>query len=191
MRSSGAEIGLCLIYAGWLVLSVANQFRWKWVQRIKAHDLCHLIPNWRFFAPNPASRDFQLEYRVGGGGVSTTPWTRVATIASRPMRCVVWHPEKRRRKSFNTLVRRLMRIKRERGSEQAARSVSYLLLLHHVQERHAPDCQPVQFRIVSCQEFNPLMPLRVEFTSDWHAPRFRKPVLVARPIEVPILQAAE
>jgi hypothetical protein len=167
---SPVDIAVVVLFSVWATLSVLSQFRPAWLQRLKSKDLLHLIPNWRFFAPRPARRDYHLEYRLRDRTSGLGRWARVRIIHPRTLRCAVWHPEKRRRKTFNTLIRRLMRVSVDRGPQQAGRSISYLTLLNFVQRRHAPAGHQVQFRIVTAQDFCPARPVRLAFTSDWHAP---------------------
>jgi hypothetical protein len=163
------NIAIAVVFTAWAALSGLSQLRPAWLQRLKSRDLLHLIPNWRFFAPNPARRDYHLEYRTLRAGGAPGRWQRVPTIARRSIISIVWHPAKRRRKAFNTLIRRVMRAASEWGQHRAGRSIAYLTVLNHVQ-RTAGVCEPVQFRIVTAQDFCAARPVRLAFTSDWHAP---------------------
>jgi hypothetical protein len=167
--TEGLNIALAVLFGVWAALSGLSQLRPAWLQRLKSRDLLHLIPNWRFFAPNPARRDYHLEYRTLAAGGAPRRWQRVQTIARRSISCALWHPAKRRRKAFNTLIRRLMRAAIDWGPQGAGRSVAYLTVLNHVQ-RKAGAREPVQFRIVTAQDFCAARPVRLAFTSDWHAP---------------------
>jgi len=154
-------------FSGWLLLSVAGQFKRPALTAIRYRDVLHLIPNWRFFAPVPARRDYHLEYRLRNAQSQPTRWKRVELLSRRTHWCFFWYPEKRLRKSFNTSVRRLTRIRREYGYDSAARSLAYLHLLNFLQSNAQLKGEALQFRIITCQDFAPA-PLRLVFTSNWH-----------------------
>jgi hypothetical protein len=161
---------LIAIFAIWAFLSAASQFKVRWIRSLQTRDVFHLIPNWRFFAPVPARRDYHLEYRTKKGSRNITRWKRIDLKYNRGRWCAVWNPNKRFRKSFNTQVRRLTRILSTGGRVAASHSLAYLTLLSYLQ--HMVDAQPnsvLQYRIVTCQDFAPKPILKLVFTSDWHA----------------------
>ena len=160
---------IALVLTVWFCLAVLSQFRPAWLQQIKYFDLLHLIPNFRFFAPHPARRDYYLEFRCRLNSDTVGRWQRVMTMAPRGLSCALWHPGKRRRKAFSTLTRRLLRVSVAHGPDRAGRTVAYLTLLNHVQGFLADERGDVQFRLVTGQHHCPARPIRLAFTSDWHA----------------------
>jgi hypothetical protein len=137
--------------------------------KLKSKDALHLVPNWRFFAPVPARRDYHLEYRVKTTDLQITRWKRIAFYKERTLLSLVWYPDKRFRKAFNTSVRRITRSVRDHGFETAARSLSYMHLLNYLQARHlAKSARQLQYRIVSSQDFADDPRIRLVFTSSWH-----------------------
>jgi hypothetical protein len=162
---------LLAVLLGWFLASVLNQFKHPWIAALKPRDLFHLIPNWRFFAPIPARRDYHLEYRLMTNTARVTRWQRVTLLPDQRNWWVIWNPRKRVRKSFNTAVRRIVRRLRS-GYSAAATSVSYLQILHYLEHADfSAKSRRVQFRIVTCQDFAGDPRLRLVFTSSWHVRR--------------------
>jgi hypothetical protein len=160
---------IAVIFATWFLLSLIGQSKADWMRSLKARDVFHLIPNWRFFAPIPARRDYHLEYRTKGDSPQVTPWSRIDLVNHRRVWCVIWNPTKRIRKSFNTQVRRLTRVLAAGGRARATQSLAYLSLLNHVQHSTAiRNVQILQFRIVTTQDFASDAIIRLVFKSDWH-----------------------
>jgi hypothetical protein len=153
----------------WFLISSCSQFKVKWVSKLRTLDILHLIPNWRFFAPMPARKDYHLEYRIKTKELGTSKWRQIQLTSERSLWCVVWYPQKRLRKSFNTSVRRITRMLFEKGYESTARSIAYLHLLNYLQNRSpAKKANSLQFRIISQQDFADDCKSRLVFTSDWH-----------------------
>lgn len=163
------DITLSVVFGSWWVISAAGQGKGPRISAIKTNDLLHLIPNWRFFAPSPARRDYHLEYRLKTFESETTLWRRVKLSSDRSIRCMVWNPEKRVRKAFTTSVRRITRHKRMHGFDGAARSLAYMHLLNYLQNRQASaKGRQLQFRIVASQDFADEVKTSLVFASSWH-----------------------
>lgn len=163
------DITLVAVFGLWWVISALGQRKSPRVSAIKANDVLHLIPNWRFFAPSPARRDYYLEYRLKTLESETPRWRRVMLSCDRSFWCIVWNPEKRIRKAFTTSVRRITRLMRAHGFEVAARSLAYMHLLNYLQNRQAAaKGNQLQFRIVAAQDFADEVRISLVFTSSWH-----------------------
>ncbi|MFF7638388.1 hypothetical protein ACFZB9_35345 [Kitasatospora sp. NPDC008050] len=67
-----------------------------------------LIPNWRFFAPEPAQHDVHLLHRVRLADEAGTAWPQTNPIAERTWRQSVWFPERRRDKAMFDLCAELI-----------------------------------------------------------------------------------
>lgn len=160
---------LMTVLFGWWLISLMNQFRHPAIATIRPHDLFHLIPNWRFFAPSPARRDYHLEYRLMTSTARITKWRRVILLPERRTWRFLWHPKKRVRKAFNTAVRRITR-KMRSGQTDVSTCVSYLQILHLLQHSElAGKSRRLQFRIVSAQDYAQDQRVRLVFISSWHA----------------------
>jgi hypothetical protein len=118
------------VYVVWLALSLSVLIP-KVGPVIRLLDGLFLIPEWKFFAPNPARGDFHLLYRDRLADGTLTPWTEVAPGEPRRWWNIVWNPGRRGRKAlFDAGV--------EIGQEAqlfgdgVIGSMSYLTLLCHV-----------------------------------------------------------
>jgi hypothetical protein len=163
------DTALVALFGLWWVISALGQRKCPRVSRIKANDVLHLIPSWRFFAPSPVRRDYHLEYRLKTLESETTRWRRIKFGCDRSFWCTVWNPQKRVRKAFTTSVRRITRLMRAYGFEVAARSLAYLHLLNYLQNRPAASKgSQLQFRIVATQDYADEVRSSLVFTSSWH-----------------------
>ena len=163
------EIIFILVLAVWLVTSLCAQFKTGFMSRLRGQDLFHLIPNWRFFAPVPARRDYHLEYRTRSREGRVSRYERIELLRERDWVTTVWNPRKRLRKAFNTSVRRIVRCRLRFGETSSLRCVAYLRLLNYLQGI-ATDSNgyALQFRIVSAADFADDPRPRLTFRSDWH-----------------------
>jgi hypothetical protein len=57
------------------------------------------VPNWRFFAPEPATHDFHLLHRTLDVDDVTSPWEDTTAIAPRRPIQMVWFPGRRAEKA--------------------------------------------------------------------------------------------
>lgn len=163
------DVTLLALFGVWWIISVAGQWKGPRVSAIKAKDVLHLIPNWRFFAPSPARRDYHLEYRLKTAESQTTGWKRPKLTRNRSYWCMIWNPQKRIRKAFSTSVRRIAGHMRTQGFDGAARGLAYMHLLNYLQHRPAAaKGRQLQFRIVASQDFADDVRTRLVFTSSWH-----------------------
>ena len=67
-RTSGGvalSVAIELVLCGWWVVTLLSQHAQRTFDRLRPLDRIGLvIPNWRFFAPEPAVHDFHLLYRI-------------------------------------------------------------------------------------------------------------------------------
>jgi hypothetical protein len=167
MSTSEAVLGG--VFFGWWALSIGGQSKARIMNKIRAYDLFHLIPNCRFFAPVPACRDYHLEYRIRAQNGEHSRWERIVLLEERCWWTSFWNPRKRLRKAFNTAVRRIARSRKDWGDRSASQSLSYIQLLIFVTKMAAGHYQNhVQFRILSSSDFAEEPSLRLNFISDWH-----------------------
>lgn len=92
------------------VATVLGLGAWFWATALSCHPsrdfdrfraLDHLgavLPDWRFFAPNPAEHDYHVIYRVGLDDGGASDWVAIPTIPARTWTHMVWAPDKRRAK---------------------------------------------------------------------------------------------
>lgn len=85
--------------AGWFVASVLGQHpdrSYDKTRRLDRTGTGILIPNWRFFAPNPAVEDQHFLYRLATEDKTDhTLWREAYTIQPRKLVHAVWFPGRR------------------------------------------------------------------------------------------------
>jgi len=154
----------------WWIFSFISQFNDK-IRKFFGQGMFHLIPNYRFFAPIPIRRDFHLEYRLIKPSLRTTAWTRIHFFSERTALSILWYPDKRMRKSFNTYVRRIIRILSSSNPKAVSKTTSYRHIVNYLQNNEAAiNSKGFQFKIVSEQTFDKTAKSRVVLLSDWHFP---------------------
>lgn len=67
------------ILAVWLLLTALNQFQWgrQLAEPLLRYDVCAVVPNWTFFAPNPISTDTHLLHRDIYADGRPGPWRTI------------------------------------------------------------------------------------------------------------------
>jgi len=162
------DYGFALLLLIWWVCSCISQYNEK-IRKIFGQGILHLIPNYRFFAPVPIRRDFHLEYRLIKPSLKTTEWKRISFFSERTVLSVLWYPDKRTRKSFNTYVRRIIKLQHSQSPRAIPRSISYRHLLNYLQDKNNDvNSRGMQFKIVSEQTFDTASKPRLVLISDWH-----------------------
>ena len=138
-------------FGGWLLATAASQHPHRAFDRFRDYDPTGLlVPNWRFFAPEPAKHDFHLLHRVLTADERQTRWQETTPISPRRSVHAVFFPSRRREKAMfdicNELIM-LMAIPRL----DLARTVPFELLRNHVElrvrEQHDVTPQGFQFLI--------------------------------------------
>lgn len=102
------EVGL----SAWVIVSATNQLPNRSFDWARKYDPAVMfIPNWRFFAPNPAVHDFRLAHRLLLEDGSSTEWIDTKTVPRRSWFNTVWFPSRRRDKAItdmsNSLIERM------------------------------------------------------------------------------------
>lgn len=86
--------------SGMLVATFLSQHPNTAFNRIRRLDPFGVfIPNWRFFAPEPAMHDFHLLHRTLDVDDVTSPWEDTTAIAPRRPIQMVWFPGRRAEKA--------------------------------------------------------------------------------------------
>ncbi|WP_139738608.1 DUF5819 family protein [Actinomyces wuliandei] len=92
------------VFAVWLVVTALSQHPDRSFDRVRQVDRTGtglLIPNWRFFAPNPAVHDQHFLYRLANEDRSDhTPWMSVYEAEPRRWWHAFWFPARRMEKSI-------------------------------------------------------------------------------------------
>lgn len=85
--------------AALLVTTLASQHPHPAFERARDRDLFSFIPNWKFFAPNPATHDFHYLYRTLDENRETSEWVELELIKDRRMSQAFWFASRRREKA--------------------------------------------------------------------------------------------
>jgi hypothetical protein len=119
-----------VLFACWLVLCLVVYVP-SVSTTIRRLDQMALIPEWRFFAPNPGRHDFHLLYRDKFADGTLTAWTEVAPITRRRATSLLLNPDRRRNKALFDCTQEFAKHveARDRALEL---SIPYLTLLNYV-----------------------------------------------------------
>lgn len=125
-----SDIIIIAVFSSWLGLAVLVYIPalQPWV---RGFDVLGMIPEWRFFAPNPGREDCYLLYRDKLEDGSVTDWTELAPTVRRQYWHAFWNPRKRGNKALFDVVRSLMRQIHNQAPGIEV-SIPYLTLLNHV-----------------------------------------------------------
>jgi hypothetical protein len=160
------------IFVAWFVLSVINQFRFRWFDRVLALDYFSLIPYWTFFAPNPGRSDYHLVYRDQLSDGSTTSWCEADLSMPRGVLAFLWNPEKRSKKVLSDVAMSIARVvyTDPRAEGTIMISFQYLLILNYLTKCYRMSKGVArQFAIVETAGFFRQGPPSVVLRSDFHA----------------------
>lgn len=107
LTSSLVSVGI----ASWLIITATNQHpnrSFDWARRYDPAVM--LIPNWRFFAPNPAVHDFRLAHRILWSDNQESEWMDTRDIPKRKWWNPIWFPSRRIDKGITDLSNGLLEI---------------------------------------------------------------------------------
>jgi hypothetical protein len=139
-----------LFYLAWGLLSLIGQGDQRLRKKMKTMDPLGLIPNYRFFCPNPLRADYHLYYRYRSAGDEIGEWKELPVGRRSRLAGFIWNPGKRDRKVFYKTIKLL----REPGTNKT-RSATYRALLSWIRQQDAEGPQDaVQFTIISKQDLS-------------------------------------
>ncbi|MFE0462818.1 hypothetical protein ACFW1A_26545 [Kitasatospora sp. NPDC058965] len=150
----GAGPGTWLVLgtlAAWFTATVSCQHPQQSFDRLRDYDrLGALLPNWRFFAPEPAQHDFHLLHRVLSAADEPSPWLQTTEVTPRAWVQAVWFPGRRREKAMFDLCVEVLTLM-GRGQD-VTRYPAYRLLRDRVARRvwtdHAAGAPPQGFQFL-------------------------------------------
>ncbi|MEU6237765.1 hypothetical protein [Kitasatospora sp. NPDC047058] len=159
----------------WFGLTVLEQLQKGTKVNRRLDPLSAVIPNWRFFGPQPAMSDSHVLFRDELADGSVTDWQEAAVVEERRLSHMVWHPNRRREK---VVVDAVEEMKVLTGLEQDLKKIQlaipYLLLLTYVSKgcTHHPQTRRTQFLLASGPGYDEDGPEpTLFFASDFHALR--------------------
>src|SRR5262245_58660337 len=132
------EIVVVTVLWLWLTASALGQVPIPLLQGLRRWDQFGLVPDWRFFAPQPATGDFHLLYRDQTEEGHVTDWVEISIGIPRRWWNVVWNPGRRQRKAMFDLATELAREVQQSSTAALQVSVPYLAILCFVSARSRP-----------------------------------------------------
>ncbi|WP_315072494.1 hypothetical protein [uncultured Microbacterium sp.] len=118
-----------------LALTALSQLPGHSFDRIRRQDLFGLIPNWKFFAPIPATDDYEVFHRIRSDGDDWQDWTRTSPPAPRRLVHLVWFPGRRADKGIFDHASELAQLAITASAAELVLSPSYLVVTAAVQRR--------------------------------------------------------
>lgn len=163
-----AESAAAAALSAWFVATaVANLLpRGTWLRRSR---LSWLLPEWRFFAPEPATHDYDVFCRFRGTDTGPThPF--VVPFPARRGANVALNPHSRSRKATRDAIEELLQAAQAGRANLRNRSSGYVALLRETAQLapHGPDLSHVQFGILVVEG---TQSPRLVFVSRWEAIR--------------------
>lgn len=163
-----------------LLLTLAGQHPHRDFSRVRTKDYLSLLPNWRFFAPNPATFDYHFLYRTVDADGSASTWHDVSGIVDRKPMHLFWFPTRRADKGVFDACHEILPCL-DQGFSVASRTPGYRLIIEHVRTRitsqgtPAGDVRGFQFALTSGAGYDTGHKPRLMFLSpyvplDPHAP---------------------
>ncbi|MGK5530476.1 hypothetical protein [Streptomyces sp. URMC 129] len=143
-------------FAAWLVMTLLSQHPHQVFDKFRFYDRVGLlIPNWRFFAPQPARHDFHLLYRTISAAGEESPWQAASEVVRRNWTHMVWFPGRRQEKAIFDVCSELTGLVGAK-SAKVAEAPGYRLLRNFVRRHlretaareNAPDVSGFQFLVV-------------------------------------------
>lgn len=159
-RSQGAGRGFlgwtaAATFVGWLLVTGSSHHPMALFDRFRPYDRTGmLIPNWRFFAPEPAQHDYLVLHRVLTADGEQSLWRQTSGYAPRAWAHVIWFPDRRHEKALFDVCSELLMVK---GSDNrdVSGTVAYQLLRGYVEkivrQEHTGGPLPRGFQFVIAQ----------------------------------------
>ncbi|MEV6670837.1 hypothetical protein [Streptomyces sp. NPDC051162] len=121
--------------AGMLLATVAAQHPHPAFDRARTRDVFSLIPNWKFFAPNPAVHDFHYVYRTLDPGGVTSDWHEIEMIEPRRLHHAFWFATRRPEKAVFDICTAILQQAVKTGAVAVQGNSSYEVLVAFIRQR--------------------------------------------------------
>ncbi|MGX2997511.1 hypothetical protein JNUCC64_25170 [Streptomyces sp. JNUCC 64] len=92
-----------------LVATLLAQHPHSAFERLRERDVFSLLPNWKFFAPNPATHDYHYLYRTLDDDRRTSAWIELDLIVPRAPIQAVWFATRRTEKAVFDICTAILR----------------------------------------------------------------------------------
>jgi hypothetical protein len=124
------------------VVQTDNKLTW----RVKEYDIFNLLPNYKFFCPVPARRDYQLYFRSYNGLEMIHEWKRIEVFPKRNFMSWLWNPSKKKVKSFSRIVQVIG--KKYRNKSTVSYGFMYMQLVNYIKSFQTDELiREIQFKI--------------------------------------------
>ncbi|WP_329339006.1 hypothetical protein OG866_28420 [Streptomyces sp. NBC_00663] len=134
-RQKAAARSVEAAFVAWLTVTLLSQHPHQVFDRFRSYDrLGLLIPNWRFFAPQPARHDFHLLYRTVSRTGEESEWQAASQIIKRAWAHVAWFPGRRQEKAVFDICSEIVALVGAR-SPKVVEAPGYRLLRNFVRRR--------------------------------------------------------
>ncbi|MFE6165691.1 hypothetical protein ACFQ7F_43085 [Streptomyces sp. NPDC056486] len=134
-----------------LVTTLAAQHPHPAFEIARSRDVFSLVPNWKFFAPNPATHDYHYLYRTLDENRQTSPWVELDLITNRKAIQAFWFSSRRREKAVFDICSAILKSIAKGSDPTGAPPFKVLAEFIKRQIRNAPNASDVrgfQFSVV-------------------------------------------
>ncbi|MCC9704892.1 hypothetical protein E4N62_06260 [Streptomyces sp. MNU76] len=118
--------------AAMLAVTLAGQHPIELFSRFRSKDTLSLVPNWKFFAPNPCMHDSHFLYRTVDADGDASPWQDSFAAETRKPQHIVWFPTRRADKSVFDACSDILPILEFGGFAAASQVPGYRLITEHL-----------------------------------------------------------
>jgi hypothetical protein len=140
-----------------IAATLAGQHPSRVFNRIQLKDTLSLLPNWRFFAPTPATHDYHLLYRTLGNDGETSRWKAIDIITGRKPSQIFWFPSRRPEKACFDVCSDVLHYV-DKGFPVVVRTPGYRVLVGYLRRRIEQDgngeAQGFQFTLVRASGYD-------------------------------------
>ncbi|TDD04278.1 hypothetical protein E1292_19230 [Nonomuraea deserti] len=108
MRSDRGAAMVAGALAAWFVVTLLSQHprrKTEWLRDLLPGGL---IPDWRFFAPEPVQHDLVLVHRTVAANGDQTRWRVTTPVSDRSLLHLVWFPQRRMEKALHEIAGELL-----------------------------------------------------------------------------------
>ncbi len=142
----------------------------RFSETIRVLDFFVVIPEWRFFAPNPGRGDFFLLYRDQLADETITDWREIEIVRERALWSGLWNPRRREAKALFDACVELSKTKRD-APDSVLASIPYLTLLTYVstQPRWSSSTLHTQFLVMMQDNDQPDREVKPLYLSEFHS----------------------
>lgn len=102
--ASVRDVAVAGALTSWVLVTGLSQHPNRAFDRFRKFDrTATAIPNWRFFAPEPAVHDFRVLHRHLAGTGAASPWRETTSLHRRTAGQMLWFPDRRRDKAISDI----------------------------------------------------------------------------------------